>query len=142
MGGVVLSMEWLQTMDANTSYFFRTMADMNEDGIVDAEEAAMMMDDMMGDGDDDAAATPDDVLDMCDSDGDMGISQMELEACTGIDNSSDEYQNTLAAFDLADEDNTGILEYDIEIQNFIDLAADIMGDQDDDGHGDDYDKSL
>ena len=139
MGGVVLSMEWIQTMDANTSYFFRTMADMNEDGIVDAEEAAMMMDDMMGDGDDDNMPTPDDVLDMCDSDGDMGISQMELEACTGIDNSSDEYPDFLAAFDLADEDNTGILEYDMEIQNFIDLAADIMGDQDDDGHGDDYD---
>ena len=75
MGGVVLSMEWIQTMDANTSYFFRTMADMNEDGIVDAEEAAMMMDDMIGDGDDDNMPTPDDVLDMCDSDGDMGISQ-------------------------------------------------------------------
>ncbi len=139
MGGVVLSMEWIQTMDANTSYFFRTMADMNEDGIVDAEEAAMMMDDMMGDGGDDSMPTPDDVLNMCDSDGDMGISQMELEACTGIDNSSDEYPDFLAAFDLADEDNTGILEYDMEIQKFIDLAADIMGDQDDDGHGDDYD---
>ena len=139
MGGVVLSMEWIQTMDANTSHFFRTMADMNEDGIVDALEAAMMMEEMMGDGDgdgghDDEMPTPQDVLDMCDADGDMGISQMELEACTGIDNTSDEYPEFLAAFDMADEDDDEILEYDQEIQNFIDMAADIMGDQDDDGN--------
>jgi hypothetical protein len=95
MGGVVLSMEWIQTMDTNTSHFFRTMADMNGDEFVDAQEAAMMMEEMMGDGDGDGGhdnemPTPQDVLDMCDADGDMGISQMELEACTGIDNTSDE----------------------------------------------------
>ena len=139
MGGVVLSMEWIQTMDANTSYFFRTMADMNEDGFVDAEEAAMMMDEMMGDDDGDGLPTPEDVLDMCDMDADMGVSMTELEACTGIDNTSDEYSEFQSAFDMADEDNDGILENDEEIQNFINMAADIMGGSGDDEHGDDYD---
>ena len=134
MGGVVLSMEWIQTMDANTSYFFRTMADMNEDGIVDAEEAAMMMDDMMGDGDDDNMPTPDDVLDMCDSDGDMGISQSELEACTGMDASSEDYADFVATFNQADADDSGILEYDEEIKEFINMAAHIMGEEENDGH--------
>ena len=134
MGGVVLSMEWIQTMDANTSYFFRTMADMNEDGIVDAEEAAMMMDDMMGDGDDDNMPTPDDVLDMCDSDGDMGISQMELEACTGMNSSSEDYEDFVAVFNQADADDSGILEYDEEIKEFINMAAHIMGEEENDGH--------
>ena len=130
MGGVVLSMEWIQTMDANTSYFFRTMADMNEDGIVDAEEAAMMMDD----DDDDGMPTPDDILDMCDSDGDMGVSQSELEACTGMDSSSEDYADFVAVFNQADADGSGILEYDEEIKEFINMAAHIMGEEENDGH--------
>ncbi|MAK42191.1 MAG: hypothetical protein CL997_05855, partial [Euryarchaeota archaeon] len=139
MGGVVLTMEWIQTMDANTSHSFRTMADVDEDGFVDAVEAMMMMDEMMDTGDDDNMPTPEDVLAMCDSDGDMGVTQMELEACTGIDNSTNEYGDFLTAFDVADDDNSGILEYDIEIQVFIDMAAHIMSGQGDDEHGDDYD---
>ena len=135
MGGVILVLQVTTELDANTSLFWRTMADMNEDGIVDAEEAAMLMDD----DDDDDMPTPDDILDMCDSDADMGVSQDELEVCTGMDASSEDYADFVAVFNQADADDSGILEYDEEIKEFINMAYMMSEEGNDDGHDDGHD---